>query len=80
MHFVVLTGNIRLLDDVLLFDSALCMIADHDLVFGHCRNKEPHSSGCLLCRVVVVGYEKYASLQWLVISTGFNSMFKSTRY
>ena len=34
------------------------MIADHDLVFGRCRNKEPHSSGILLCRVVVVGYEK----------------------
>ena len=33
------------------------MIADHDLVFGHCRNKEPHSSGILLCCVVVVGYE-----------------------
>ena len=33
------------------------MIADHDLVFGRCRNKEPHSSGILLCRVVVVGYE-----------------------
>ena len=33
------------------------MIADHDLVFGRCHNKEPHSSGILLCRVVVVGYE-----------------------
>ena len=28
------------------------------VVFGRCRNKEPHSSGILLCRVVVVGYEK----------------------
>ena len=27
------------------------------VVFGRCRNKEPHSSGILLCRVVVVGYE-----------------------
>ena len=34
------------------------MIADHGLVFGRCRNKEPHSFGILLCRVVVVGYEK----------------------
>ena len=47
-----------MLDDVLLVNSVLCMIADHDLVFGRCRNKEPHSSGILLCRVVVVGYEK----------------------
>ena len=46
-----------MLDDVLLVISVLCMIADHDLVFGRCRNKEPHSSGILLCRVVVVGYE-----------------------
>ena len=46
-----------MLDDVLLVNSVLCMIADHDLVFGRCRNKEPHSSGILLCRVVVVGYE-----------------------
>ena len=28
------------------------------MVFGRCRNKEPHSSGILLRRVVVVGYEK----------------------
>ena len=48
-----------MLDDVLLVNSVLCMIADHDLVFGRCRNKEPHSSGILLCRVVVVGYENY---------------------
>ena len=27
------------------------------VVFGRCRSKEPHSSGILLCRVVVVGYE-----------------------
>ena len=27
------------------------------VMFGLCRNKEPHSSGILLCRVVVVGYE-----------------------
>ena len=27
------------------------------VVFGRCHNKEPHSSGILLCRVVVVGYE-----------------------
>ena len=46
-----------MLDDVLLVNSVLCMIADHNLVFGRCRNKEPHSSGILLCRVVVVGYE-----------------------
>ena len=41
------------------------MIADHDLVFGRCHNKEPHSSGILLCRVVVVGYEKRIYLQSL---------------
>ena len=49
-----------MLDDILLVNSVLCTIADHDLVFGRCRNKEPHSSGILLCRAVVVGYEKYA--------------------
>ena len=72
--FWLLTWKFCLLDDVLLVNSVLCMIADHDLVFGRCRtkephswfvvfgrcrNKEPHSSGILLCRVVVVGYEKY---------------------
>ena len=56
--FWSLTWKFCLLDDVLLVNSVLCMIADHDLVFGRCRNKEPHSSGILLCRVVVVGYEK----------------------
>ena len=56
--FWLLTWKFCLLDDVLLVNSVLCMIADHDLVFGRCRNKEPHSSGILLCRVVVVGYEK----------------------
>ena len=54
--FWLLTWKFCLLDDVLLVNSVLCMIADHDLVFGRCRNKEPHSSG-ILCRVVVVGYE-----------------------
>ena len=29
-----------------------------NVVFGRCRNKEPHSSGILPCRVVVVAYEK----------------------
>ena len=56
--FWLLTWKFCLLDDVLLVNSVLCMIADHDLVFGRCGNKEPHSSGILLCRVVVVGYEK----------------------
>ena len=51
-----------MLDDVLLVNSVLCMIAYHDLVFGRCCNKEPHSSGILLCRVVVVGYEKCSFL------------------
>ena len=55
--FWLLTWKFCLLVDVLLVNSVLCMIADHDLVFGRCRNKEPHSSGILLCRVVVVGYE-----------------------
>ena len=73
--FWLLTWKFCLLDDVLLVNSVLCMIADHDLVFGRCRNKEPHSSvvfgrcrnkephssGILLCRVVVVGYEKATS-------------------
>ena len=56
--FWLLTRKFCLLDDVLLFNSDLCMIADHDLVFGRCHNNEPHSSGILLCREVVVGYEK----------------------
>ena len=30
------------------------MMADHNLVFWRCRNKEPHSSG-FLCRVVLSG-------------------------
>ena len=42
--FWLLTWKFCLLDDVLLVNSVLCMIADHDLVFGRCRNKEPHSS------------------------------------
>ena len=46
-----------MLDDVLLFNSDLCMIADYDLVLWRCHNEEPHSSVILLCRVVVVGYE-----------------------
>ena len=50
--------NFRLAEDFRLYDSVLCMIADRDLVFGRCRNKKPHSSGILLCRVVVVGYKK----------------------
>ena len=45
--FWLLTWKFCLLDDVLLVNSVLCMIADHDLVFGRCRNKEPHSSWCL---------------------------------
>ena len=30
------------------------MMADNVMVFWHCRNKEPHSSG-FLCRVVLSG-------------------------
>ena len=36
------------------------------VVFGRCRNKEPHSSGILLCSVVVVGYENYSFLPPIV--------------
>ena len=50
--------DFRSAEDFRLHHSVLCMIADHGLVFGRCHNKEPHSSGILLCRVVVVGYEK----------------------
>ena len=32
-------------------------MADHDLVFWRCRNKEPHSSG-FLCRVVLSGTKR----------------------
>ena len=67
--FWLLTWKFCLLDDVLLVNSVLCMIADHDLVFGRCRNKEPHSSGILLCRVVVVGYEK-TTLQHVHVGAG----------
>ena len=75
-----------MLDDVLLVNSVFCMIADHDLVFGRCRNKEPHSSGILLCRVVVVGYENiyfYGSTMygWKVIVHGMSrTPPKSTKF
>ena len=36
------------------------------VVLRHCRNKEPHSSGILRCRMVVVGYEnlRLSCLAW----------------
>ena len=72
--FWLLTWKFCLLDDVLLVNSVLCMIADHDLVFGRCRNKEPHSSGILLCRVVVVGYEKSTSVHG--VEGAYTKVFK----
>ena len=43
-------------------------MADHDLVFWRCRNKEPHSSG-FLCRVVLSGTKTGLARDFLFVAS-----------
>ena len=70
--FWLLTWKFCLLDDVLLVNSVLCMIADHGLVFGRCRNKEPHSSYSLCLGVAAIKNHTppvFSCVVWLLSGT-----------
>ena len=69
--FWLLTWKFCLLDDVLLVDSVLCMIADHDLVFGRYRNKEPHSSAWCLGVTAIKNHTPpvFSCVVWLLSGT-----------